>query len=72
MGEKCQLVETCPIALYFLGENWDRMLNCYCYGNFNKCARYQIHEDNQIIPELLMPWNDLTEINAEASSSVTS
>ncbi len=39
------------------------MLDRYCNSNFQKCGRYVLKQHNQPVPELMMPWDGITEID---------
>jgi hypothetical protein len=67
MTERCPYNEKCPIAHQFTGVNLDLLLNRYCDGKSNKCARYQLRQQGKAVPEYLMPWDGLTELEAESS-----
>ena len=62
MEAKCKFADRCPIVKYFSEQDRNIMLNRYCFGNFEKCARYQMRMSGQEVEELMMPWDGFVEL----------
>lgn len=62
MSRQCPMIEKCPVPKYLDEEGWHLMLDRYCRGSFLRCSRYELRRKNQPVPELMMPWDGITEI----------
>jgi hypothetical protein len=63
MSNKCQFIAQCPIVKQLDAEAEKMVANRYCLGNFKKCHRYQLHQNNQPVADHTMPWDGLSEFS---------
>jgi len=56
MPERCFYIEGCPIYKHFLSQNVKEVfVTAYCEGRFEDCARKQLRDKGEPVPELLLP-----------------
>jgi len=65
--KECKWYQTCPMKLFYQQGLVDRAwIEKYCYGNWEKCVRFQMEEKQQYHPDYMLPDGTIDEGLKEA------
>ncbi|HEX2908615.1 MAG TPA: hypothetical protein VHO69_17215 [Phototrophicaceae bacterium] len=55
MASECQELEKCAVFRHFRPYAQLAYMEMYCQGRYQHCQRYQLYQQNQPVPEDLLP-----------------
>ena len=60
--EVCQWFEVCPLKRFYEQRNLSKKwIEDYCWGNYEKCARYKMEDKGIYHPDNMMPDGTIDE-----------
>ncbi len=63
MADQCEYIEACPMFKYFRDYTKKVYARVYCQGKFGACERRKLRQQEQQVPQNLLPhggklWDD--------------